>query len=222
MSKAIGPRKQGWSVYSKEMLAIMEAIRLWRPYLMGRHFQIWTDHKSLRFFLEQRVVTPKQQRWVSKLLGYDYEIMYRIGRTNSAAGGLSRRHSSKVATVASFDHTSSMAVSGPLFHLWAELREANMHDPYLQDLRGKLVEHPTQHPYLKNHNGILLYKQRLIIPPTSAMRTTLLHEAHNSKMGGHSGVFRTHRRLVQSFFWEGMKDDVRRHVVACDDSHRNK
>jgi hypothetical protein len=28
MSKAIGPKQQGWSVYSKEMLAIMEAIRL--------------------------------------------------------------------------------------------------------------------------------------------------------------------------------------------------
>jgi hypothetical protein len=77
MSKAIGPKKQGWSVYSKEMLAIMEAIRLWRPYLLGRHFQIWTDQKSLKFFLEQRVVTPKQQKWVSKLLGYDYEIIYR-------------------------------------------------------------------------------------------------------------------------------------------------
>ncbi|KAA8525944.1 hypothetical protein F0562_007956 [Nyssa sinensis] len=35
MSKAIGPKKQGWSVYSKEMLAVMEAIRLWRPYLLG-------------------------------------------------------------------------------------------------------------------------------------------------------------------------------------------
>jgi hypothetical protein len=40
MSKAIRPKKQGWSVYSKEMLAIMEAIRLWQPYLLGRHFQI--------------------------------------------------------------------------------------------------------------------------------------------------------------------------------------
>jgi len=42
------------------MLAIIEAIRLWRPYLLGRHVQIWTDHKSLHFFLEQRVVTPEQ------------------------------------------------------------------------------------------------------------------------------------------------------------------
>jgi len=59
MSKAIGPRQRGWSVYSKEMLAIIEAIRLWRPYLLGRRFQIWTGQKSLKFFLEQRVVTPE-------------------------------------------------------------------------------------------------------------------------------------------------------------------
>jgi hypothetical protein len=59
MSKAIGPKKYGWSVYSKEMLAIMEAIRMWRLYLVGQHFQIWMDQKSLKFFLEQRVVTPE-------------------------------------------------------------------------------------------------------------------------------------------------------------------
>jgi hypothetical protein len=61
MSKAIGPRQRGWSVYSKEMLAIIEAIRLWRPYLLGHRFQIWTDQKSLKFFLEQRVVTPERK-----------------------------------------------------------------------------------------------------------------------------------------------------------------
>jgi len=91
MSKAIGLRQRGWFVYSKEMLAIIEVIRLWHPYLLGRRFQIWTDQKSLKFFLEHWVVTPKQQKWVSKLLGYDYEIISRPGRTNSAADALSRR-----------------------------------------------------------------------------------------------------------------------------------
>ena len=52
LSKALGPSKRAWSIYSKEMLAIMVAVKLWRPYLLGRKFQIWTDQKSLKFLLE--------------------------------------------------------------------------------------------------------------------------------------------------------------------------
>lgn len=40
MSRALGISKQSWSTYSKEMLAIVEAIRTWRPYLLGRNFFI--------------------------------------------------------------------------------------------------------------------------------------------------------------------------------------
>lgn len=36
LSKALGPSKKNWSVYSKEMLAITEAIKLWRSYLLGQ------------------------------------------------------------------------------------------------------------------------------------------------------------------------------------------
>lgn len=43
LSKGIATTKQGWSIYEKEMLAILEAIRSWRPYLVGRRFKIITD-----------------------------------------------------------------------------------------------------------------------------------------------------------------------------------
>jgi hypothetical protein len=48
----------GQSIYEKEMLAILHAIDLWRPYLLGKHFQIKTDHQSLEYFLEQRPSSP--------------------------------------------------------------------------------------------------------------------------------------------------------------------
>lgn len=83
MSRALGVIKKSWSTYAKEMLAIVEAIWVWRRYLLGKKFYIQTDQRSLKYFLEQRVATPEQQKWVVKLMGYDYKILYKPNRENS-------------------------------------------------------------------------------------------------------------------------------------------
>jgi hypothetical protein len=74
-SKQLSERYLGKSIYEKEMLAIMHVVDLWRPYLLGQHFQINTDNQSLKYFLEQCLSYPEQQKWVTKLFGYDYEII---------------------------------------------------------------------------------------------------------------------------------------------------
>ena len=53
MGRALGMTKKSWSTYAKEMLANVEAIRTWRPYLLGHKFFIQTDQSSLKYFLEQ-------------------------------------------------------------------------------------------------------------------------------------------------------------------------
>ena len=67
------------AIYEKEMLVILHALKKWRPYLMGRHFKVKTDHDSLKHFLEQRLSSKEQQNWVTKMLGYDFEIIYKKG-----------------------------------------------------------------------------------------------------------------------------------------------
>ncbi|RVW64852.1 Transposon Ty3-I Gag-Pol polyprotein [Vitis vinifera] len=94
MSRALGVSKQSLSTYAREMLAIIVAIQTWRPYLLGRRFTIQTDQRSLKYLLEQRIITPEQQKWMSKLVGYDYEIVYKPGKTNQAADALSRNMTS--------------------------------------------------------------------------------------------------------------------------------
>jgi hypothetical protein len=71
------------------MLAILHAIDLRCPYLLGQCFQIKTDHQSLKYFLEQCISSPEQQKWVTKLFGYDYEIIYKKGKDNVVANALS-------------------------------------------------------------------------------------------------------------------------------------
>nr|GEU94378.1 retrotransposable element Tf2 [Tanacetum cinerariifolium] len=59
------------------------------------HFKIKTDHFSLKYLLNQKLTTPFQFKWLPKLLGYDYEIVYKKGSENVVADALSRVDSSR-------------------------------------------------------------------------------------------------------------------------------
>ena len=87
--KKLSKRNLGKSIYEKEMLAILHVVVLWRPYLLGKCFQMKTDHQSLKYFLEQCISSSEQQKWVTKLFGYDYEIIYKKGKDNVVADALS-------------------------------------------------------------------------------------------------------------------------------------
>jgi hypothetical protein len=78
-------------IYEKEMMAILHALKQWCPYLIGRHFKVKTDHDSLKYFLEQRLSSKEKQKWVTKMLGYDFEIIYKKGKQNVVADALSRK-----------------------------------------------------------------------------------------------------------------------------------
>ena len=47
---------------------------------MERHFKVKTDHDSLKYFLEKILSSEEQKKWVTKMLGYDFEIIYKKGR----------------------------------------------------------------------------------------------------------------------------------------------
>ena len=74
------------------MLAILHVVELWHPYLLGQCFQIKTDHQSLEYFLEQCISSQEQQKWVTKLFGYDYEIIYKKGKDNVVVDALSQKY----------------------------------------------------------------------------------------------------------------------------------
>ena len=61
INKALSGKNLAMSTYDKEMPAIVFAVQKWRPYLMGQHFKILTDHRSLKYFHDQRISSPEQQ-----------------------------------------------------------------------------------------------------------------------------------------------------------------
>lgn len=59
LSKALGIKKVEWSVSVKEMMVVVEAMRIWLPYLMERKFYIITDQQPLKHLLKKWIATPK-------------------------------------------------------------------------------------------------------------------------------------------------------------------
>ena len=71
-------------------MALVLAVQHWRHYLMGKPFKVYTDHKSLKHLLHQRLITIDQHCWLSKLMGYQFKIIYKPGAENKVAYALSR------------------------------------------------------------------------------------------------------------------------------------
>jgi mRNA-degrading endonuclease YafQ of YafQ-DinJ toxin-antitoxin module len=84
--------ERNYSVGDQEMLAIVEACRHWRHNLEGSKYlvRVLTDHHNLQGFMKNKPLRGRLGRWWETLSGYDLEIVYRTGKTNST-DGLSRR-----------------------------------------------------------------------------------------------------------------------------------
>lgn len=90
-SKKLIGAQLNYGIYDREFMAVIEALRNWRYYLLGRHFIIITDHKSLVYLRYQNVIdSARVSRWLDYLSQYDFEIQYIPGKENSAADALSR------------------------------------------------------------------------------------------------------------------------------------
>jgi hypothetical protein len=61
--------------------------------LVGARFVVKSFHNSLKYLLEQKDLNERQQKWVSKIQAYDFDIEFVKGKNNAVAAALSRRPS---------------------------------------------------------------------------------------------------------------------------------
>ena len=82
------------SSVEKEAYAVIEAVRKWRHFLLGRHFQLVTDQRSVSFMFDSKghgkVKNEKTARWRVELACFSYDIVYRPGSENTVADAFSR------------------------------------------------------------------------------------------------------------------------------------
>ena len=143
-------------------------------------------------------------------MGYDYDIEYRPGRENMAADALSRLHGELV----------SITYPQPIW--LADIQREAQTDSKLTAMREALSKNPSSNHGYEVRGEQLWFKGRLVLPQNSRFKNALLHEFHDTPIGGHLGIFRTYKRVAASFYWVGMKKDIQDYVQRCDVCQRNK
>ena len=74
LSRTIQPVERNYKIYDKELLAIIKALTKWRQYLLDvmELFEIYLDHKNLKYFREPHKLNGRQARWYLKLQDYNF------------------------------------------------------------------------------------------------------------------------------------------------------
>ena len=84
-----------------ELVAIVFALKAWCHYLYGEQFEVFSDHKSLKYIFTQRDLNMRQRRWMKFLEDYDFTLHYNPGKANVVADVLSRKSREVLASIAS-------------------------------------------------------------------------------------------------------------------------
>ena len=88
-----------YPTHDLELGAVVFALKLWRCYLYGETFEVYTDHKSLKYISTQRDLNLRQRRWVEFLEDYDFTMKYLEGKANVVVDALSRKSYASLSSV---------------------------------------------------------------------------------------------------------------------------
>jgi ribonuclease HI len=90
-SRQLKKHEENYPTHDLELAAVVHALKIWRYYLMGNKCELYTDHKSLKYFFTQTDLNMRQRRWLELIKDYDVEINYHPGKANVVANALIRK-----------------------------------------------------------------------------------------------------------------------------------
>ncbi len=236
-SRSLAPAERNYSQLDKEALAIVFGVKRFSQYLLGRKFEILSDHKPLMSLLSAEKATPpmasaRLQRWALTLAAYDYTITYRPGSKLANADCLSR--------LPLIGNVSDPPVPGETIMLLenfenfpiqvAQIRTWTARDPCLSRVK-KLVqsgfpEHlkseDSMKPFIRRkdelsvQDGILLWGNRVVVPPPG--RTQVIEQLHEA----HPGIARMKALARGLVWWPGIDSDLEEKVKLCNTCQQSR
>jgi hypothetical protein len=204
-SEKLDDAKLKYSTYDKEFYAIIQALKKWRHYLIPKEFVLYSDNHALQFVSQQEKLNQKHAKWVEYMQNFTFVIKHISGTANKVADALSRKclllQEFRVKTLG-FENLKDMYAGDADFGEAYEAAE----NPVLRD-RSPWIDFLIQ-------DGLLFKGNQLCIPDCS-MRENLVKEKHSGGLAGHFGHDKTFAKLSESYFWPGMRADVKRFVDRC-------
>ena len=245
-SKKHSPAECNYDIYDKELMAITKALEEWRPECEGAAYplQLITDHKNLEYFMTKKLLNRRQARWSEFLTHFDYETVYRPGKSNGKADALTRRPGDLPEGGDERLKNMEQVVLKPQnlpkeLCLLADSLPAQgcrsisdlMSDVYKTDpLPGKILEAIRTNGSLKDitvavctkQDREIQYRGKCYVPKGDQLRLRLIQEHHDTALAGHPGRAKTFNLLDRQYYWKDMRKQVDQYVRNCHSCQRSR